>query len=68
LQCEIALVFVPLTIAQQAAPTLATIGYAPQTPEKLGVLAWKEAALESMPPDTGMFFKKLREDRVLRPV
>jgi dephospho-CoA kinase len=68
LQCEVALVFVPLTMAQMAAPTFGTIGYTPQLPEKLGVPAWREAALESMPPNTGMFFKKLREDRVLRPV
>ena len=68
LQCEIALVFVPLTFAQAAAPALGAQGYLPQLPEKLAVPAWKEAAQESMPPNTGMFFKKLREDRVLRPV
>ncbi len=68
LQCEVALVFVPLTMAQTAAPALGAHGYRPQVPEKLGVLAWKEAAQESMPPNAGMFFKKLREDRVLRPV
>jgi hypothetical protein len=30
--------------------------------------AWREAARESMPNGTGMLYKKLREDRVLRPV
>ena len=68
LQCEVALVFVPLAFAQAAAPALGAQGYQPQVPEKLGVPAWKEAAQESMPPNTGMFYKKLREDRVLRPV
>lgn len=68
LQCEAALVFFPLDIAQTAAEALKTIGYIPQTPEKLGVDAWRNAAKESMPADTGMLFKKLREDRVLRPV
>jgi dephospho-CoA kinase len=68
LQCEVALIFVPLTFAQAAAPAFGAHGYQPQLPEKLGVPAWKEAAQESMPPNTGMFFKKLREDRVLRPV
>jgi dephospho-CoA kinase len=68
LQCEVALIFVPLALAQTAAPALGAHGYHPQLPDKLGVPAWKEAAQESMPPHTGMFFKKLREDRVLRPV
>ena len=68
LQCEVALVFVPLGQAQTAAPALGAHGYHPQLPDKLGVPAWKEAAQESMPPNSGMFFKKLREDRVLRPV
>jgi dephospho-CoA kinase len=68
LQCEVALVFVPLAAAQAVAPALGAHGYQPQLPDKLGVPAWKEAAQESMPPNSGMFFKKLREDRVLRPV
>jgi dephospho-CoA kinase len=68
LQCEVALIFVPLALAPLTAPVLGNIGYTPQVPDKLGVPAWKEAAAESMPPNTGMFFKKLREDRVLRPV
>jgi len=68
LQCEVALIFVPLALAPTTAPVLGNIGYTPQMPERLSVPAWKEAAAESMPPNTGMFFKKLREDRVLRPV
>jgi len=68
LQCEVALLFVPQTLAKTTAPVLGNIGYTLQAPDKLAVPAWKEAAAESMPPDTSMFFKKLREDRVLRPV
>ena len=68
LQCETALLFFPLAMAPAAAQALAGSGYAPQTPEKLGVDAWREAAKESMPAGTGMLWKKLREDRVLRPV
>jgi dephospho-CoA kinase len=68
LQSEAALVFVPLPMAQSAAQALAASGYAPQVPEKLGVAAWKEAAHESMPPGTALLFKKLREDRVLKPI
>ncbi len=68
LQSEAALVFVPLPIAQTAAQALSGAGYVPQVAEKLGVAAWKEAAKESMPPGTAMLFKKLREDRVMKPI
>ncbi len=68
LQSEAALVFVPLPIAQMAAQALSGAGYVPQVTEKLGVAAWKEAAKESMPPGTAMLFKKLREDRVMKPI
>jgi len=68
LQSEAALVFVPAPLAQSAAQALAGLEYAPQALEKLGVAAWKEAAKESMPPDTALLFKKLREDRVLKPI
>ncbi|MGQ0600753.1 MAG: dephospho-CoA kinase [Anaerolineales bacterium] len=68
LQCEAALAFFPMALMQNAAQALHGIGYAPQVPEKLGVDAWREAARESMPAGTGMLYKKLREDRVLRPV
>lgn len=68
LQSEAALVFVPLPLAQAATQALSGSGFVPQTADKLGVAAWEEAAKESMPPGTAMLFKKLREDRVLRPV
>jgi dephospho-CoA kinase len=68
LQSEAALVFVPLPLAQSAAQALASGGFIPQTAEKLGVAAWKEAARDSMPSGTAMLYKKLREDRVLKPI
>lgn len=68
LLCEAALLFAPLPLAPSVAKILAGNEYAPQTPDKLGVSAWKEAAKESMPPNTGLLFKKLREDRVLKPI
>jgi dephospho-CoA kinase len=68
LQSEAALVFVQTPVAQSTAQALAGSGYTPQAPEKLGVAAWKEAAQESMPPGTSLLFKKLREDRVLKPI
>lgn len=68
LQSEAALVFVPMPMAQAAARALAGRGFAPQAPDKLNVAAWIEAARESMPAGSAMLFKKLREDRVLRPI
>jgi len=68
LQSEAALVFVPLPLAQSAAQALAAGGFTLQTADKLGVAAWKEAAKDSMPPGTAMLYKKLREDRVLKPI
>jgi dephospho-CoA kinase len=68
LLCEASLAFFPLPMMSSATQALRASGYAPQVPEKLGVDAWREAARESMPSGTGMLYKKLREDRVLRPV
>ena len=68
LQSEAALVFVPAPLAQAAAQALAGNGFVPQTPDRLGVTAWVEAAKESMPPGSALLYKKLREDRVLRPI
>lgn len=67
LQCEASLIF--------AAPKLGRLddlwhdlGYARILPESLKVRAWQEAARESMQEGSVMLFKKLREDRVLRPI
>jgi dephospho-CoA kinase len=67
LQCEASLVFVPSNLAQLDA-LWKNLGYDRRTPQNLGVQAWKEAARESMTPDTDLFFKQLRVDRVLRPI
>ncbi len=67
LQCEIALVFLPNSYAQQDT-TLNKLGYHERSLESLKVRAWQEAANESMPAGTEMYFKQLRRDRVLRPV
>jgi dephospho-CoA kinase len=68
LQSEAALVFVPTALAQAAAAALAVRGFTPSAPEKLSVAAWVEAARESMPAGSALLFKRLREDRVLRPI
>jgi dephospho-CoA kinase len=67
LQCEAALLFLPPRLAQHQ-PIWNTLDYSPRTIKDLGVRAWQDAALESMPAGTVMMFKQLRVDRVLRPV
>jgi dephospho-CoA kinase len=67
LQCEISLLFLPVDFANQEA-SLQALGYQRRTIQSLGVRAWEEAAQESMPASSMMFFKQLRQDRVLRPV
>lgn len=67
LQCEVSLLFLPEDLARQNTG-LTGLGYQGRTVRSLGVRAWQEAAIESMPPGTVMLFKQLRQDRVLRPV
>ena len=67
LQCEAALMFLPTQLANERG-VLRSLGYQPRTVDNLGVRVWEEAAVESMPSGTSMFFKQLRKDRVLRPV
>jgi dephospho-CoA kinase len=67
LQCEASLIFLPPHLAQHTA-TWAKLGYEQRTPEKLGVQAWQDAAVESMQPGTSIFFHQLRQDRIMRPI
>ena len=68
LQCEAALVFVPQAQMAAFSKALAAAEFTPQEPAKLNVASWQDAAKESQPAGTEMLFKKLREDRVLRPI
>jgi dephospho-CoA kinase len=67
LQCEAALLFLPPDLAENN-EIWKKLDYSARSIDELGVRAWKEAAVESMPPGTEMLFKQLRKDRVLRPV
>ncbi len=67
LQCEASLVFPTASLAEQSA-VWQKLGYESRAPEALGVQAWTDAAKESMPADTVLYFKQLRRDRVLRPI
>lgn len=67
LQCEASLVFVPPDLAKLDA-VWRPLGYEARQAESLGVQAWQEAAEESKTASTTLFFKQLRQDRVLRPI
>ena len=67
LQCEASLIFVnpDMAITDKLWKSL---GYTQHSPHTLGVLAWQEAAEETMPKGSVLFFKQLRQDRILRPI
>lgn len=67
LQCEASLIF-PTGPLASFAGVWAKLGYELRTPDALGVQAWQDAAAESIPPGGTLFFKQLRQDRVLRPI
>jgi len=67
LLCEAALLFLPPDLARNA-EVWQELKYGARTVKDLSVRAWQEAAMESMPPGTVLYFKQLRIDRVLRPV
>ncbi len=67
LQCEASLLFLPPQMAAQEA-IWRELGYESRTPQSFSVQAWQDAAIESMPPNSIMLFKQLRQDRVLRPI
>ncbi len=67
LQCEASLFFLPPQGFGQES-IWQKLGYVRRTPQTLGVQAWRDAAIESQPPNTILLFKQLRQDRVLRPI
>ncbi len=67
LQCEASLIFPDESLAKHSS-VWASLGYERRTPNTLGVQAWQDAAVESMPDQGALYFKQLRQDRVLRPI
>lgn len=67
LQCEASLLFLPPSLAALQG-IWKQLGYEPRAPQSLGVQAWTDAASESAAPNTTLFFKQLRADRILRPI
>ena len=67
LQSEASLVFPPIELVGFDS-VWKSLGYERRAPESLGVQAWTDAAIESLPKGSALFFKQLRTDRVLRPI
>lgn len=67
LQCEVSLLFLPAELSKHE-QLLSQLGYQARSIQSLGVHAWEEAARESMSSGMHMYFKQLRQDRVLRPL
>lgn len=68
LQSEASLIF-PMDNLSSQETAWKKLGYEKRTPETLGVQAWQDAAIESTPAGSrALYFKQLRQDRVLRPI
>jgi dephospho-CoA kinase len=67
LQSEASLVFSPPALALDE-NLWKKLGYDRRTPQSLGIQAWQEAAQEYSSANTVLYFKQLRQDRILRPI
>lgn len=66
LQCEACLIF---TTPEMSVDNLwQGLGYERRSLQELGVSIWQDAAKETMKPGLALYFKQLRQDRVLRPI
>ncbi len=66
LQCEASLVFTLPTLSLDS--LWHSMGYERRSPQSLGVTVWQDAAKEMLKPGLVLYFKQLRQDRVLRPI
>jgi dephospho-CoA kinase len=68
LQAEISLLFLKNNTIEAVRRAVLVAGYEQQQPTDFRIPDWREAAEESQPPDTYLLAKRLRADRVLKPV
>jgi dephospho-CoA kinase len=66
LQCEASLIFTAQDLTNDG--LWQGVGYERRNPQSLGVAVWQEAAKETLQPGQSLYFKQLRQDRVLRPI
>ncbi len=68
LQAEVSLLFLSNDVSDQIRQAVLDVGYEVLTPADLRIPDWREAAEESAPPDSFLTAKRLRKDRVLKPL
>jgi hypothetical protein len=68
LQSEVGYVFLPENESPEMVQTFLDQGYEKQELEDIKVPAWREAAREARPDGHQIFAKKLRAERVLKPL
>jgi dephospho-CoA kinase len=68
LQSEIALVFLKNDTPQPTQDAVLALDYRQQSVAELKIPDWREAAQESAPPETFLVAKRLRADRILKPI
>jgi dephospho-CoA kinase len=68
LQSEIALVFLKNDTPQPTQEAVQALDYLKQNVSELKIPDWREAAQESAPPETFLVAKRLRADRILKPI
>jgi dephospho-CoA kinase len=68
LQSEIALVFLKNDTPQPTQDAVLALDYRQQSIPELKIPDWREAAQESAPPETFLVAKRLRADRILKPI
>ncbi len=68
LQSEVSFVYLPVNAPAPVVQTFLRSGYEPMKIEAIQVPTWREAAQELASPDRQILAKKLRPDRVLKPL
>jgi hypothetical protein len=68
LQSEIALLFLKNDTPQPTQEAVRGLDYQQQSVSELKIPDWREAAQESAPPETFLMAKRLRADRILKPI
>jgi len=68
LQSEVSLLFLAPTTPDTVKDIVRKKGYELMQPADLRIPDWREAAEESAPPNTTLNVKRLREDRILKPI
>ncbi len=68
LQSEVGFIYLPLNAPAQIVQAFTSSGYERMEIDAIKVPAWRDAAQESQPPNTQIMAKKLRPDRVLKPL